>query len=46
MGGFAGGAIGWKLGWHFGYFAAFCVSTVLTGVGVFAAKWFVRRALS
>ena len=43
LGGTVGSWIGWKLGAPLGLFAAFVVSTIGTGVGVFFAKRLARH---
>lgn len=42
LGGLAGSWLGWKLGAPLGFLTGFAVSTVCTGLGVFAAKKLAR----
>lgn len=43
IGGFAGSALGWWAGAHAGMMTAFMVSTVGTGVGVYAGRRIARE---
>ena len=39
------GAVGWWVGEHVGFMTAFIVSTVASGVGLYAGRRFVRDYL-
>lgn len=43
LGSSLGGWAGWWLGEHFGMMTGFMVSLVGTGLGVYAARWFIRE---
>ena len=43
IGATVGGAIGWWIGEFFGTFAAFVISTIGTGIGVYWARRYVAE---
>jgi hypothetical protein len=45
IGGFLGGSIGWWLGNAGGFFAAFIVSMIGTGIGIYAGNRLAARVI-